>query len=99
MPENKSLPLIETAVSEDTTLSPAVAAIVKKAHSETTEIIRLFEANQVSPVRHYLRVANGMIRGILGEPTNPEELSKLIALKKEFRNQEAANDEVFAKAA
>jgi hypothetical protein len=33
MPENKTLPLIETDVSEDMVLSPAVVAILEKAHS------------------------------------------------------------------
>lgn len=92
MPENKPLTLVNTVVSEDTILSPAVAAIVEKAHSWTVEIIERFASNEQNPLRYYLREANATIACILGKQTKPEYFSQIIALKKQFRAYEAAND-------
>lgn len=92
MPKNSSLPLAETAISENTVVSPAVAAIVEKAHSWATEILERFAANETNPFRYYLREANATIAYILGKQTNPADFSQVIALKKQFREQETAND-------
>ncbi|MDD5198026.1 MAG: hypothetical protein PHN60_04170 [Candidatus Gracilibacteria bacterium] len=95
MPENKSLPPISNVVSKDTALSPTIAAIVEKAHLGATEIIERFAANERNPIRYYLREANATIACILGKQTKPEYFSQIIALKKQFREQEAANDADF----
>lgn len=52
MPENTSLPLTETVVSPDTAVSPAVAAVLEKAHTGATGVIEL-EADQRNLIRYY----------------------------------------------
>ena len=95
MPENKSFPLVDVAVSEDIVLSPAVAAIVEKAHFWTTEIIERFASDERNPLRYFLREVNAAIACALGNQTKPEYFSQIIALKKQFREWEAANDAVY----
>lgn len=85
--------------TEQLDVSPAVAEVMERAHSGAMLKLEQFEANQKSPVWHYLEEANGLIRGILGTPTNPQELSELIANKEQYRKRKAANEERFQQAA
>lgn len=94
MSENNPSILANTIASSDTPLSPEVAAIVEKAHAGTVEIIERFVSGEQNPLRYYLREANATIACILGKQTKPEYFSQIIALKKQFRDYEAANNTV-----
>lgn len=40
-----------------------------------------------------MRRANSTVASILGKTVNPEEMSRLIQMKEEYRRREASNDE------
>lgn len=58
-----------------------------------------FMAAETNPFLYYLRGANNTIASILGKESNPADFSRIISLKKQLRNQEAANEAIFEKAA
>lgn len=58
-----------------------------------------FTAAETNPFLYYLRGANNTIASILGKQTDPADFSRIISLKKQLRDQEAANEAVLEKAA
>lgn len=100
MTQNEPLTLKTPQATEQTAISPAVAEIMERAHTGALLELERFAADEINPIRHALRDGNALIGYILGiKQANPADFSRLITLKRQLREQEAANDETMRKTA
>ncbi|EKD30496.1 MAG: hypothetical protein ACD_78C00034G0004 [uncultured bacterium (gcode 4)] len=78
--------------SEWVVLSPAITRIVEKTHQWALSELERFQSSQTNPFLYYLWWVNASIASILGKQADPADFSRIISLKKRFREQETADD-------
>ena len=92
MPQNEPFTPVTIETAEQSGVSPAVADIMERAHRWALWELERFTAAETNPFLYYLRGANRTIASILGREANPADFSRIISLKKQLRDREAAND-------
>ncbi|MDD5377157.1 MAG: hypothetical protein PHH16_03500 [Candidatus Gracilibacteria bacterium] len=93
MTQTEPLTPTNTQAAEQSVVSPAVAEVMERAHQGALGEIERFIADETSLIRGVLRDGNALIGYILGvRETNPADLSRIISLKKQLRDQETANE-------
>lgn len=96
MPQDAPLALGNTETVEQSTVSPTIAKVMAHTNQSSAEIIRRFKSEHTNLFLNALHDANALIGYILGtKEANPADFSRIISLKKQLRNMEAANDESY----
>lgn len=90
------LALGSTETVKLSTVSPAIAKVMTNTNQSSGEIIRRFKSEHTNLFLNALHDANALIGYILGtKEADPADFSRIISLKKQLRNMEAANDDSY----